>query len=346
MKKIALITNAGPNSGVGSRAYNIAKHMPKDDMFDIETVFIDGNKRIARILPKSIAWIQQAQHVQKFDGYDITNQSLSFIASSRKPAIVTVHDIIEKTNPQSLLAMPINAYLLSGIKKADHVIAVSEYVKQEIMRYYNISDSNISVIYNGVDSAFHPDINNSKLANKNPIVVSVGSDHPRKNLKTTLQVIALLKKTYPDILLIRIGSAGLLSGRKEFLRLLDELNLQKNVQIIDPASQEQLVSAYRTADALLMPSYQEGFGMPILEAFASGCPVVCSNTTSLPEIADDAAILHDPDDINAFARSVSELFESGGIKESYIQKGLIRAQDFSWEKSAQQVHGLYKKIFL
>jgi glycosyltransferase involved in cell wall biosynthesis len=259
---------------------------------------------------------------------------------------LTVHDIIEKTHPQSFFAAPVNAYLMSGIPKATHIIAVSEYVKQEIIKYYNIADSKISVIYNGIDTAFHQNIHAAKSSRTSPVVLSVGSDHPRKNLKTTLQVISILKKTYPNVLLLKIGAPGLLSGRKELVQIINKLGLQDNIQIIDSASQEELINAYRTADALLMPSYQEGFGMPILEAMASGCPVVCSNTTSLPEIAGDAAILHDPEDSTSFANSISELFESGGIKQAFINKGLKRVKEFSWEKSAQQVHELYKNIFI
>ena len=369
-KNIAIITNAKPESGVGSRAQQIALHMPKDGDFTLHTVVLDGGHNTisvdgsvaGSIAPwpsilgtKSISWMRLAKNIPSFDGYDLSNQTLSFIAKTKKPSIITVHDIIELTNPQHPFARILNKRLLGGITEANHIIAVSEYVKKEIVRYFGIPEQQVSVIYNGVDEHFKPmqdfkkTIGYEELAKKmrlpkdSPIILSVGSDHPRKNLATTLRVIAKLKEQYLNVLLLKIGEPGLLDGRKEFLHIVDELGLKDNIRILGKISQEMLLDAYRGADALLLPSYQEGFGMPILEAMASGCPVVCSNSTSLPEVVGDAGIMHNPDDTDGYAKSISELFESGGIKESFIAKGLQRSKIFSWDTAALQTLEVYKK---
>lgn len=369
-KTIAIITNAQANSGVGSRAYEILSHMPEQHELTLKTVIINGTNNtlsvddniIATIRKwpsilgsKSISWVRLLKNMPHFDGYDLSNQTLSFIAARRHPCVVTVHDIIELTNPQYGIAALFNKFLLGGILKATHIIAISEYVKQEIIRYYSIPEERITVIYNGVGDAFQPAEQGSdtksykefttklRLPTDAPIVVSVGSDHPRKNLATTLKVIATLKKKYPNIVLIKIGDPGLISGRKETLRIIDELGLQQNVRMLDKVSVETLVHAYHASNALLMPTYHEGFGLPLLEAMASGCPVVCSNSTSLPEVVGEAGITHNPDDSDAFATSIEELFESGGIKESFIARGLVQAKKFSWNTAAQQMLEIYKK---
>ena len=369
-KNIAIITNAKADSGVGSRAHQIALHMPKDDDFTLHTVVLDGGRNAisvdgsatGSIAPwpsilgaKSISWMRLAKNIPAFDGYDLSNQTLSFIAKTRAPSIVTVHDIIELTNPQHPLARILNKRLLSGITQANHIIAVSEYVKKEIVRYFGISENDISVIYNGVNEHFKPieDFKNTisyhelvkslQLPKDSPIILSVGSDHPRKNLATTLRVISKLKEQYPNVLLLKIGEPGFLDARKEFLHIIDELKLKDNIRILGKVSQEMLLGAYHVADALLLPSRQEGFGMPILEAMASGCPVVCSNSTSLPEIVGDAGIMHSPDDVEGYTKSISELFESGGIKESFTAKGFERSKMFSWNTAALQTLELYKK---
>src|SRR5258708_6186881 len=165
-KKIAMVTNAYPDSGVGSRAYEIATRISGDNTFDTQLVMLDGktatlqintstHKKITK-LPgilgaKSITWVRLAKKLPFYDGYDFTNQSLSFIAKHHQPAIITVHDIIEKTNPQSRSASLVNRYLLSGIPYAKHIIAVSEYVKKSIIEHYGISEGNITVIHNGVN---------------------------------------------------------------------------------------------------------------------------------------------------------------------------------------------------
>lgn len=370
-KTIAIVTNAKAGSGVGNRAYEIMSHMPEQNDFSFKKIIIDGSQNTLSMddtavttIPhwpnvlgsKSISWVRLLQKMPHFDGYDLSNQTLSFIAETRHPCIVTVHDIIELTNPQHKVAAMFNKFLLRGIPKATHIIAISEYVKKEIIRYYSIPEERITVIYNGVGGAFRPIQQDStakkqhkefstklRLPHNAPVVVSVGSDHPRKNLSTTLQVIAMLKKTYPDIVLIKIGDPGLMSGRKETLRMIDELGLQQNVRILNKVSGEDLLQAYHVSDALLMPSYQEGFGLPVLEAMASGCPVVCSNATSLPEVVGDAGIMHAPDDTAAFAKSIEELFESDGIKESFSAKGIMQAKKFSWSTAAEKTLEVYKK---
>lgn len=373
MKTIGLITNAGKNSGVGSRAYQIFHHIGKQEDIEVSLVMLDGSKNMLSLeggaevmrkplvrLPgflnsKSISWIRLAKHIPQFDTYDLSNQSLSFIAKKRHPSIVTVHDIIELTDPQDSHAKLLNKYLLSGIVHAEKIVAVSEYTKKAVQDYFGIAESAITVIPNGVDEGYFPIPNfpssvayqqlkqEYKLEERTPILLSVGSEHPRKNMKTILHAVALLKKQFPEVLLLKVGDPGILSGRKKTLELIDELALGLQVKFLGNIPQERLNELYNISDALLFPSYYEGFGLPPLEAMAAGCVVVCSNATSLPEVVGGGAILHHPDDADAFAVSIVTVMENINKKQALIQKGTERAKQFSWKTSAEHMLALYRK---
>ena len=370
-KNIGIITNARADSGVGGRAHELISHMPASADIAFHLVRIDGEehvitvdaKRVAMQRPwpgvlgmKSIAWLRLAKKIPKFDGYDISNQSLSFIARTRQPSLITVHDVIERTDPQSVLSAPLNRYLMSGIPNAQHIVTVSEYVKRSIVKIYSIPTEHISVIYNGVGEQFAPVqdfrstvayqtvIKDLRLPVPGPYILYVGSEHPRKNVKTILRTISQLKSQYPNIVLLKVGDPGLLSGRRETLRLIDDYALQNNVKLLGKVSDELLQDFYHVADALLMPSYMEGSGMPILEAMASGCPVVCSNATAIPEIAGDAAHMHDPDDVAGFTQSIGELIETPAMRKRVIRLGVVQAKKFSWNTAAQQTLELYTKF--
>lgn len=370
-KRIALLSNADRNSGVGSRAYQIASHIEEQDDFSLIPVMLDGRNTVMEIdgketkhivpLPsifgsKSVSWVRLARHLPKFDLYDISNQTLSFIAKKRHPSIVTVHDIIELTDPQDARASLLNRYLMSGITSADRVVTVSEYTKRAVHEYFHIPESAITVIPNGVADeykvlpgfsssiAYQELLQDFRITNRHPIIMSVGSEHPRKNMATILKVIAALKSKHPNILLLKIGEPGILEGRRKTLEMIDTLGLQKNVQLVGSISSERINELYNIADVLLFPSKAEGFGMPPLEAMAAGCPVVCSNATSLPEVVGDAALMHVPSDIEAFVSSISHIISNQAFREALIEKGLARAQEFSWEAAGRAMLGVYRTL--
>ncbi len=364
-KTIGIITNAGEYSGVGSRAYEIARRIRSEDM-EASLVFLDGEKneiggktisRLPGVLnSKSISWIRLAKKIPSFDIYDLSNQSLAFIAKTRHPSVVTVHDLIELTHPQDIRAKLLNKYLMSGISQTDKIVAVSEYTKREVCEYFGIDESKIAVVPNGVRKEYVP-IENfaSSIAYQelmrelhidpaSPILLHVGSDHPRKNLSTVLKTLLILKKQFPNIVLIKVGNPGIPAGRKIFLEEIDRLRLRDNVKILGTVSPERMNELYNIATALVFPSYYEGFGLPLLEAMAAGCPVVCSNTTSLPEVAGDGAILHDPDNTEAFAKSIEHIFHNADFREALVERGIKQAAKFSWDAAARAMVEIYATL--
>ncbi|MBI1833804.1 MAG: glycosyltransferase family 4 protein [Candidatus Andersenbacteria bacterium] len=364
---IDYINNAPRYSGVGARAYRILQELQKmqiDQHLELQEKIIDPQQTNLKSWPgvlgsKSVGWVRLGRKYSKrakADVFDITNQTMSFLARRLSPSVVTVHDIIELLEPQDKRAALLNKYLYSGIPRASHIIAVSEYTKQSIKEHYEVQGSKITVIPNGVGEEFYPIENfeqtigyqelrqTLKLNDAHPIILYVGSDHPRKNVPIALEVFARLATKRPDAIFVKVGRPGIASGREETVAKIEELGIENRVRFLGDISDEKLNELYNLADVLLFPSRLEGFGLPPLQAMAAGLPVVSSNATSLPEVVGDAAILSAPNDVDNLLKGVERIIEDTKTAAEYRRRGLMRAKNFSWEKAARQVLGVYKKV--
>lgn len=372
--KIGYISNSPGNSGVGRRAEKIMEYLMKIKNGDeFATWAIDGvegklslNGQVVEgvsdwpgvLGSKSINWIRLGHKVrQEADLFDITNQTLSWLAKRLQPAVVTVHDLIELIEPQDKKAYWLNRYLYSGINKTDKIIAVSHFTAKEISERYGIAEANIRVIYNGVEAKeFYPiegwqdsvaawQLKSELKLNANQkVILYVGSEHPRKNIKGVLEVLMRSRQKIGDVKLIKVGGAGIASGREAMLTEIDRLQLRTNVKIVENVSGERLNELYNLADVLIMPSRYEGFGLPVLEAFSAGTPVICSNATSLPEIAGEAAVMKDYDDIEGMAEAVAQICENDKMRAELVTSGIERAKKFTWEKAASEVGAVYREM--
>lgn len=384
MIKIAYITNAGPNSGVGHRAEEIAKRL--SSQVELDRWHINGeqgqllhNGQVERqIKPwpgilgsKSVNWVRLGKKLNNLTRpsadlslvrrgdrgiYHLTNQTLSFLVKKLHPSVVTIHDIIELLEPQNKTAYLLNRYLYSGIAKADHLITVSQYTAQTIREYYGIAAEKISVILNGVGPEFHPIANfkqtiafqtlrqELKLPPEAKIILYVGSDHPRKNVVGAVQAFAKFQTKFPDAIFLKVGEPGIAAGRAILLQEIDALGIRGSVRFIGNVSLERLNELYNLADVFIYPSRFEGFGLPPLQAIAAGTLVLTSNTTSLPEVVGDAAIMHDPDDITAFATDLERVTNDHVLRQKFIAAGLDHSKQFSWEKAAEQELDVYRTL--
>jgi glycosyltransferase involved in cell wall biosynthesis len=176
------------------------------------------------------------------------------------------------------------------------------------------------------------------------IILYVGSDHPRKNLNRLAEIFSEVLKSVPNCFLIKVGDPGVSAGREQFLKKLDDLGVRKFVKFTGAISDEKLQIAYSIADVFVFPSFYEGFGVPPLEAMACGCPVVCSNATSLPEVVGDAGILLDPQDTVGFVKSVVKILNNVELSQELRSKGLERVKMFSWDKIVQKTEAVYEKM--
>lgn len=252
-----------------------------------------------------------------------------------KPIVTTCHDMNFVTyNPCHRLA----SWQRESVLKADGVIAISEYTKQKLIELYPVSSQKIQVIYHGVtpvhyDRALYPPLC------KYPYLLFVGTRFSFKNFDNILVVFKELVKKYKGLRLICTGN----QFSKNELCLLKDLKIQDSVNVVS-ANEMEMSILYRDALAFVFPSLSEGFGMPLLEAMAQGCPVVCSNTSCFPEIAGEAASYFDPHSVEDMRSAIEKVINEEAYRQGLISCGNRRVAEFTWEKSVRKHLLFYKSL--
>jgi glycosyltransferase involved in cell wall biosynthesis len=266
--------------------------------------------------------------------------------------IVTIHDLAFRRFPETVRAKTrymLKWSLAKSIRRADRIIAVSEWTKQEILRFYSYPSEKISVVYNGVDTnvyrtGFDPmDIEHVCERRHIPknYILYLGTIEPRKNLERLIKAYSLLKNKRPDSpALVLAGKKGWHYGR--IIRAYEESAARESIIWTGYVTEEEKPFLLAGAVFFCFPSLYEGFGMPILEAFACGTPVLTANNSSLVEVAGDAAFFVDALSIEDICDKLEQMYINGDIRAVLRQKGLERVKQFSWEKSAQKLHNVYE----
>ena len=174
-------------------------------------------------------------------------------------------------------------------------------------------------------------------------ILFVGTLEPRKNLPMLLKAYHQLRQeTAVDVPLILLGGKGWIYD--DIFATIDELNLRNHVRHLSGIFDEQLAHIYTAAGVLVTPSHYEGFGLPALEAMHSGCPTIVSNRGSLPEIAGNAGMMLDADDVDAWTEAIEQVLVDGALREEMIENGRLHANTFRWEKAASQTLEIYKRV--
>ncbi|MEM3771768.1 MAG: glycosyltransferase family 1 protein [Candidatus Micrarchaeia archaeon] len=251
------------------------------------------------------------------------------LARYLKKKIVEGHDLYFKypENKSGILGAYMRR-MYNLYRNADHIIANSEFTKGEFKRELGISNEKISVVYPAVDeTVFHPGKNDLKsklnINNDSTLLLSVGGDGRNKNIET---IIKLMKTLPENFLLLRVGR------NFNTMKLIDSLGLSRRIIILGNVDQSLLSELYRGSDIFLFPSTFEGFGIPVIEAMASGLPVITSNSASLPEVVGDAGIMCDPFDIECWKNSVESIANDEAIRIRLREMGIRRSKFFSTER--------------
>lgn len=275
------------------------------------------------------------------------------------PVIVTVHDIVPylmrndpyQNNYMHSLERFFDHLAMQNLCKADQIIAVSGYTKKMLVERLGCAAEKIEVVLEGVDhDLFSPrQITDDfraryQLKPDQKTILYVGSENPRKNLFRLVQAFARVKEQIPEAILIKTGSLEYSPHYDSLRALISDLGLADDVKLFGYLPQDDLVSLYNAADLFVFPSLFEGFGLPVLEAMACGTPVVCSNTSSLPEVAGDAAILVDPFDVDAIANAIIQVLRDQELAQDLCTRGLERVKGFTWENTARQTLQVYQKV--
>ena len=273
------------------------------------------------------------------------------VSSSRCRKIVTIHDAVFMRYPEFFPVPDRQLYLLKwrhSCSQADMLIAVSENTREDLIRYFNIRESRVKVIYQTCDPLFYEQVPQetkdeirSVFSLPGEFMLYVGSIIRRKNLLSIVQAMQRI----PPHLRIPLVIVGTGKGyKKKVQEYIAEHKLNKTVFFIDKVANSELPAIYQLARIFIYPSHYEGFGIPILESLASKTPVVTSSTSSMPEAGGPGAVLIDPGDIDSIAEGIASLLEDQALYESCILKGFQHAQSFTGERQATETMQLYNQI--
>lgn len=261
--------------------------------------------------------------------------------------IVTIHDVNPFVFPyRSLLRWwdqrKDENRFRQAARLADRVVTISEFSRQEIIRYLSVEESKITVIPNGVDEswAMSPVPADNKAESLGPRLLYVGSADERKNLPRLMEAMVILHRQLSCPATLICCGAGEAAGRK-FGPVLQAGGIADSVSFTGFVPDEQLRGLYATADIFVFPSLYEGFGLPILEAMAAGLPVISSRSASLPEVGGEAARYCDATDPAELAATIREVWHDRSLRERLRQDGRIRAALFTWDRSARELRELF-----
>jgi len=260
------------------------------------------------------------------------------IAPNNTPVVVTVHDMIhEKFYANFNRLDRTREAKKAAVERADHVICVSENTRRDLLELYDIDSGRVSVVYHG--SSFF--VRDSALPrHRSPQLLYIGSRGFYKNFANLIRALGLSRLTTEGFSLVCFGGGPLSRTERA---MVDKLGLQNHIRQVT-GGDDVLFQLLQQSAALVYPSLYEGFGIPLLEAMSCGCPVACSNTSSLPEIAQDAAVFFDPTDAGSIRDAIESIVFSPTRSAELAARGLRRSLDFSWGRSAAATLDAYRTI--
>jgi glycosyltransferase involved in cell wall biosynthesis len=371
----------GDAIGVGHYTYQLIRHLLKNDTENEYVIFFDFHVRekdikkftrpnvqirfypfsdYKKYLPGAYSEILGTATLQK-EKLDVLH---AMSASNRIPTgyngktVVTFHDMAMFNVPQCLPAMKrVRGKAVAKLmaNKADKIIAVSEALKNDVRKFLGVGDEKISVIYSGLDERFfeQPQMDDGKVLGKYDIskkyILFLGTLEPSKNIARLLKAFSLFKQKQKqknsgrfDYQLVLAGKRGWLS--QEYQQIIKDLGLVKDVVFTGYIIGDELVPLFRKAEFFVMPSLYEGFGMTVLEAFATETPAIISRTASLPELAGDAAHFVNPTNIEEMVDAMMLFSEDASLRDRYRSLGLAQAKKFDWNKCARETIDVYKSL--
>jgi glycosyltransferase involved in cell wall biosynthesis len=284
---------------------------------------------------------------QDFDLFHPTYYDPYFLEHlGKKPFVLTVYDMIHELYPDYFSPQdPIRIWKKQLIEKADAVIAISQNTRNDILRFADVEPRRVSVVYLGNSFEFaeplhHGETSSGDLFIEKSYLLFVGNRSGYKNFGFFVTAVAKFLKNNEGLQVYCAGGGSFTPGE---LNLLKKLNLLSKVHYFR-INDSVIKYLYKNALAFVFPSLYEGFGLPVLEAFSCGCPTIVSNSSSLSEIAGDAACYIDPGDAESLMRGIESVLSDRYYREELIKKGYERLKFFSWEKTALETKKVYDNL--
>ena len=281
---------------------------------------------------------------------DIVHATDHLLPHVRAGSVFTLHDLIFEIFPEhhkrynyTFLKLMMPRFL----RAAEQIISVSEHSKRDAVRLYGVEASKITVIYNAVDTRYQVATDDAVLsavrqryALPESFILHVGTIEPRKNLGRLLDAFGALKAEFQELKLVLVGKKGWLY--EPFFEQLAASGLESEVIFPGFVAEADLPAIFQLATVFAFPSVYEGFGLPPLEALASGTPVVCSNASSLPEVVGDAGLLVSPDDTHALTAALRRVLTDPDLQNELKHLGPLQAAKFTWEEAARKTLKVYQ----
>jgi glycosyltransferase involved in cell wall biosynthesis len=362
----------GQGGGIGRYVRALVAALARQDQNSAYKLFVAGATRsvlpsppgsnfVWRTTRLSPRWLARIWHrarlpipIETFLGAADFVHATDFVLPPTRPGtrtLLTIHDLSFVRVPEA--ASPgLKAYLdrvvPSSVRRADHILADSQATKDDLIALYKTPHEKITVLLSGVDPVFRRTDQLSITAIRSrynlqrPFIFSVGTVQPRKNYSRLIQALSqLLQKGY-ELDLVIAGGRGWLED--PIYRTVQVTHTQEHVHFVGFVDETDLPAFYSAAECLAFPSLYEGFGLPILEAMACGTPVITSNSSSLPEVAGDAALIVDPYSTEVIADAIQRLLDDTALRNTLVEKGYQRVGQFSWDESARKLRQIYANM--
>jgi glycosyltransferase involved in cell wall biosynthesis len=373
--KVAVDIRRATEFGVGTYTRNIVRALSRID--DSNEYFLIGSPQTAAEigdLPANFSIITLLEKDGTTKGYlefratikrrgcDVVHVPQLFWVPRNLPCpyVITVHDVVEhmyRTRDRSSLRRSLHFQLTRCVlKRAGRILAVSKFTKGQIEKLFGIPGRHIEVVYNAIDERFLKGpateadrrVLEERFLVTYPFLLYAGRISPHKNLVRIIQAFAALKGElekqgqYPDLKLIIIGDE--LSKHPDLRRMAIRNGVQNDVRFMGFVPIEMLRLFYGAAKIFVFPSLFEGFGLQPLEAMAHGTPVVTSNTSSLPEVVGQAAVLVNPENVFEIMRALLRVLLDESVRDKIRQRGYEQVKKYSWDASAQRILEVYEEI--
>ncbi len=279
---------------------------------------------------------------------------------TRVPYVITVHDLLDymyRARTNNGMRRMMHSYMTRQVMhRAARIFAVSNFTKRDVGRYFNVKPEKIEVVYNALDETFlrgHSTASEQEMVRgryqvDSPFLLYAGRISPHKNVARIIEAFSALKAelakedAFSDLKLIIIGDE--VSKNPDIRRAVIRSGMQHDVRFLGYVSIDVLRIFFDMAKVFVFPSLYEGFGLPPLEAMAHGTPVVASNTSALPEVVGNAALLVNPENVFEISRALQRVLTDQSLRERMKAAGIEQAQKFSWEASVRRMLGVYEQV--
>jgi glycosyltransferase involved in cell wall biosynthesis len=264
------------------------------------------------------------------------------LCRARVPHVLTVYDMIEERFPESFpVGYSLTHRKRCAAKRADHIFCISENTRRDLLEMYKFPEDRVSVTYLGYDALVQTSLRAQDLVGTSPFVLFVAGRHGYKNFEGLIRAYAASAWLQSGFRIVCFGG-GMFSAEERTLMAGLGLTGTQVEQI--SGGDDRLAALYQGAAALVYPSRYEGFGIPPLEAMSLDCPVICSNTSSIPEVVGQAGEYFDPVDIDSIRFSMERVLQSTERRRELVSLGRVRSELFTWERCAQQTADIYRRL--